>query len=123
VDVVGDLAAETRRADHASRADEPRRRDRQRGRRRHRPQPDTASGRGGCRGAHGVPRTPRRPAQQPAVLAVTAARRLIRNARLIDPDSGLDAAGDLLIEGDKIAAIGPGLADAGFAENTEILEP
>ena len=53
---------------------------------------------------------------------MTAARRLIRNARLIDPDSGLDAAGDLLIEGDKIAAIGPGLADAGFAENTEIID-
>src|SRR5204862_2808515 len=53
---------------------------------------------------------------------VSGARRLIRNARLIDPDSGLDAAGDLLIEGDKIAAIGPGLADAGFAENTEIID-
>src|SRR5207248_8015010 len=54
--------------------------------------------------------------------AVTAARRLIRNARLIDPDSGLDAPGDLLIEGDKIAAIGPGLADAGFADDTEIID-
>ena len=53
---------------------------------------------------------------------MSGARRLIRNARLIDPDSGLDAAGDLLIEGDKIAAIGPGLADAGFAENTEIID-
>ena len=53
---------------------------------------------------------------------MTAARRLIRNARLIDPDSGLDAAGDLLIDGDKIAAIGPGLADAGFADNTEIID-
>jgi dihydroorotase len=53
---------------------------------------------------------------------VSGARRLIRNARLIDPDSGLDAAGDLLIEGDKIAAIGPGLADAGFADNTEIID-
>jgi dihydroorotase len=49
-------------------------------------------------------------------------RRLIRNARLIDPDSGLDAPGDLLIDGDKIAAIGPGLAEAGFAEATEIFE-
>jgi len=53
---------------------------------------------------------------------MSGARRLIRNARLLDPESGLDAAGDLLIEGDKIAAIGPGLADAGFAENTEIID-
>src|SRR5689334_7019481 len=69
-----------------------------------------------------MPRTARRPAQQPAHTAMSGGRRLIRNARLLDPDSGLDAAGDLLIEGDKIAAIGPGLADAGFAENTEIID-
>ncbi|MBV9016354.1 MAG: dihydroorotase [Alphaproteobacteria bacterium] len=49
-------------------------------------------------------------------------RRLIRNARLLDPESGLDAPGDLLIDGDKIAAIGPGLAEAGFAEGTEIID-
>jgi len=53
---------------------------------------------------------------------MSGARRLIRNARLLDPDSGLDAAGDLLIEGDKIAAIGPGLADAGLADDTEIID-
>ena len=49
-------------------------------------------------------------------------RRLIRNARLLDPESGLDAPGDLVIDGDKIAAIGPGLAEAGFADDTEILD-
>ena len=49
---------QARRADHASRADEPRRRDRQRGRRRHRPQPDPPAGRDGGRGAHGLSRNP-----------------------------------------------------------------
>jgi dihydroorotase len=53
---------------------------------------------------------------------VSGARRLIRNARLLDPESGLDAPGDLVIEGDRIAAIGPGLADAGFADDTEIID-
>jgi dihydroorotase len=53
---------------------------------------------------------------------MSGARRLIRNARLLDPDSGLDASGDLLIEGDRIAAIGPGLAEAGFADDTEIID-
>ena len=53
---------------------------------------------------------------------MSGARRLIRNARLIDPDSGLDAPGDLLIDGDKIAAIGPGLGEAGFAEGAEIID-
>ena len=44
-------------------------------------------------------------------------RRLIRNARLLDPESGLDAPGDLLIESDRIAAIGPGcmISASGFA--------
>src|SRR5690242_4121917 len=53
---------------------------------------------------------------------MSGVRRLIRNARLLDPESGLDAPGDLLIDGDKIAAIGPGLAEAGFAEDIEIVE-
>src|SRR5436190_2589598 len=54
--------------------------------------------------------------------SVSAARRLFRNARLIDPESGLDAPGDLLIDGDQIAAIGPGLAEAGFADDVEIID-
>src|SRR5205823_12700352 len=53
---------------------------------------------------------------------MSGTRRLIRNARLIDPESGLDAPGDLLIDGDKIAAIGPGLAEAGFADDVEIVD-
>lgn len=50
------------------------------------------------------------------------ARRLFRNARLLDPDTGLDAPGDLLIEGDRIAAIGPGLAEAGIGADVETVE-
>ena len=33
-------------------------------------------------------------------------RLLFRHARLLDPESGLDAAGDLLVEGGRIAAVG-----------------
>jgi dihydroorotase len=38
------------------------------------------------------------------------ARILIRGARLLDPESGLDATGDLLVEGEKIAAVGATIA-------------
>src|SRR5438045_8003555 len=44
---------------------------------------------------------------------MTGPRRLFRAARLLDPETGLDSPGDLLVEGDRIAAIGPGLVDAG----------
>jgi len=37
---------------------------------------------------------------------------LFRGARLLDPESGLDAPGDLLVEGDRIAAVGGDLAAA-----------
>jgi dihydroorotase len=37
-------------------------------------------------------------------------RLLFRGARLLDPESGLDAPGDLLVEGDRIAAVGGNLA-------------
>jgi dihydroorotase len=37
---------------------------------------------------------------------------LIRRARLLDPASGLDTTGDLLVEGEQIAAIGGDLSDA-----------
>jgi dihydroorotase len=43
---------------------------------------------------------------------MTGVRRLYRNARLLDPDSGLDAPGDLLVEGDRIAALGPGVSNS-----------
>jgi dihydroorotase len=52
---------------------------------------------------------------------VTARRRLYRNARLLDPESGLDAPGDLLVEGDRIAALGPKLGD-GIGAEAEIID-
>jgi dihydroorotase len=38
---------------------------------------------------------------------------LLRSARLLDPESGLDAVGDLLIEGGRIKAIGGALSEPG----------
>jgi len=49
---------------------------------------------------------------------MTGRQQLFRNARLIDPASGRDAPGDLLVADDCIAAIGPGLS----AEAGEIVE-
>ncbi len=46
-------------------------------------------------------------------------RRLYSNARLIDPASGLDQPGDLLVEDDRIAALGGDLA-AGDAEIVDL---
>src|SRR5258708_14104803 len=54
--------------------------------------------------------------------AVSGPRRLYRNARLLDPASGLDAPGDLLIGGDRIAALGHDVASGGFAEDIEIVD-
>jgi dihydroorotase len=39
-------------------------------------------------------------------------RLLIRHARLLDPATGLDTTGDLLVEGERIAAVGGNLSDA-----------
>jgi len=39
-------------------------------------------------------------------------RLLFRRARLLDPESGLDAVGDLLVDGDRIAAVGGDLSAA-----------
>jgi dihydroorotase len=52
---------------------------------------------------------------------VTAARRLFRAARLLDPESGLDATGDLVVEGGRIAAIGASLSD-GLGADVEVVE-
>ena len=40
-------------------------------------------------------------------------RLLFRHARLLDPETGLDARGDLLVEGDRIAKVGGDLGSAG----------
>jgi dihydroorotase len=44
------------------------------------------------------------------------------NARLLDPASGLDAPGGVLTENDTIAAVGPGLFDAGAPDNAEVVD-
>jgi dihydroorotase len=46
-------------------------------------------------------------------------RILFRGARLLDPASGLDAVGDLLVEGERIAAIGDGAVIAHDAETVD----
>lgn len=53
---------------------------------------------------------------------MSSARRLFRNARLLDPESGLDASGDLLVEDDRITAIGPGLAETGIGDDAETID-
>jgi dihydroorotase len=53
---------------------------------------------------------------------MSVARRLFRGARLLDPECGFDAVGDLLIEDDRIAAVGGNPADAGFGDGNDIVE-
>ena len=53
---------------------------------------------------------------------MSSSRRLYRNARLLDPESGLDAPGDLLVADDRIAAIGPGLAETGIGDDAETID-
>lgn len=53
---------------------------------------------------------------------MTASRRLYRGARLLDPASGLDAPGDLLVDGDRIAAIGATLGEESRGAGVEIID-
>jgi dihydroorotase len=49
-------------------------------------------------------------------------RRLFRGARLIDPDSGRDMVGDVIVVGDRIAAIGHDIHAEGIGADVEIVE-
>jgi dihydroorotase len=49
-------------------------------------------------------------------------RRLFRGARLLDPDSGRDTIGDVIVVGDRIAAIGHGIHAEGLGTDVEIVE-
>jgi len=49
-------------------------------------------------------------------------RPLIRHARLLDPASGLDAPGDLLVKGERAAAIDGDLSSAARGDETVIAE-
>ncbi|HXP31915.1 MAG TPA: dihydroorotase [Stellaceae bacterium] len=51
-----------------------------------------------------------------------SARTLFRNARLLDPASGLDRLGDLMVEDGKIAALGPALARDGLGSDIAIVD-
>lgn len=44
------------------------------------------------------------------------------NARLLDPDSGLDAPGAVITENGRIAAVSPGLEQSGVPEDAEIVD-
>ena len=49
-------------------------------------------------------------------------RRLFRGARLIDPDSGLDRVGDVIVVDDRIAAIGANISADGLGPDVEVIE-
>src|SRR6185437_5750765 len=107
---------QARCAHHASGPDESRRRDRYGRGRRHRSLGYPPTGRDGCSGAHGLPRSAdaqsfqRRPGEM-------SARTLFRDARLLDPGSSMDQTGDLLVENGRIAALG-GRLSAGSSDET-----
>lgn len=50
------------------------------------------------------------------------ARTAFVNARLLDPASGLDAPGALLVDGERIADLGPGLFADGAPEGAEVVD-
>jgi dihydroorotase len=49
-------------------------------------------------------------------------RRLFRGARLLDPDSGRDMIGDVIVVDDRIAAIGANISAAGLGADVEVVE-
>jgi len=48
-------------------------------------------------------------------------RLLIKNARLLDPASGLDGPGDVMIEGRRIADFGPHIGDVELGRKSVLL--
>ena len=49
-------------------------------------------------------------------------RRLFRNARLIDPESGRDGPGDIIVVDDRIAAIGANISAQGLGSDVEVVD-
>ena len=97
--------------------DEPRRGDRLRHRRRCAGQPDRRTGGDGRRHPHGDPGCPCRGGWHER-----RGRIAFRNARLIDPASGLDAKGGLLVENGRIADVGPRLFNDAEPNDPEVID-
>ena len=111
---------QARRADHASRADEPRRRDRRRGRRRHRPQRHPGQVEMGVAVRMAVPRrADPRPARA-ARMSRPVADRQRPPAR--PGDRARRAAAALLIVGGRIAEVGPGVTAALAPGGAEVID-
>src|ERR1700722_7352987 len=49
-------------------------------------------------------------------------RRLFRNARLIDPESGRDGPGDITVVDDRSAAIGANISAEGLGTDVEVVD-
>jgi dihydroorotase len=49
-------------------------------------------------------------------------RRLFRGARLLDPDSGRDTVGDVIVVDDRIAAIGANISAEGLGPDVEVID-
>lgn len=49
-------------------------------------------------------------------------RRLFQGARLLDPDSGRDGVGDIIVVDDRIAAIGANISAAGLGPDVEVID-
>jgi dihydroorotase len=49
-------------------------------------------------------------------------RRLFRGARLLDPDSGRDGVGDIIVVDDRIAAIGVNISAEGLGADVEVID-
>jgi dihydroorotase len=63
-----------------------------------------------------------KPGHDAGSMQMSGPRRLYRNARLLDPESGLDAQGDLLVEGSIIIEVSPGYAINGYGQEIEIVD-
>ena len=110
------------RLDHASGTDEPGRRNRYGSRRRHSPQRDPRTGRNGCRRTHGDAGTADSGSAEYGVgrqmNKMTEPATAFIDARVIDPASGLDGPGGLLVRDGVIAAVGAEVSAASVGTET-----
>ena len=55
-------------------------------------------------------------------ISVSGLRRIFRNARILDPESGRDALGDLITVDERIAAIGSHISADGIGPDVEVID-